>query len=169
MSRRTLLLLRHGKAESPQGLADSDRPLARRGRRQSEYAGAECRHRSLVPDLAIVSPALRTRQTWDEFARGLRATPKTALDERIYANSVDDLLELTRETPDEAGTLLIVGHNPSVEGFAAVLDDDADRRGATLLVDGYPTGALAVFDVDTSWPHLTAGTARLREVIRSSR
>jgi phosphohistidine phosphatase len=169
VSTRTLLLLRHGKAESPHGVADRDRPLARRGRRQSNFAGAECRRRGLIPDLAVVSPALRTRQTWDEFARGLGSTPPVDLDERIYANTVDGLLELAWETPDKAGTLLIVGHNPSVETFAAVLDDDSERRATTVLVDGYPTGVLSIFEVVGPWAHLTPGMARLREALREPR
>ena len=70
---RRLLLLRHGKAESPLGVADADRPLAPRGRAQSGYAGREAKERGLVPDLVVVSAALRARQTWAEFAAAAAA------------------------------------------------------------------------------------------------
>ncbi|WP_026256864.1 SixA phosphatase family protein [Actinopolymorpha alba] len=163
---RRLLLLRHGKAESPLGVSDQDRPLAGRGRRQSEYAGAECRARGVTPELVVVSPARRAWETWEWFAAGLKAAPEVDIDRRVYANTVDDLLDVINEVPDEIGTLLIVGHNPSVAGLASILDDDSSRPARTPLADGYPTGALAVFDLDVSWALVAPGVARLREVIR---
>ncbi|SDS85782.1 SixA phosphatase family protein [Actinopolymorpha singaporensis] len=180
---RRLLLLRHGKAESPLGLADADRPLADRGRAQAGYAGRQARERGIVPDLAIVSPALRTRQTWSEFADAMGASAKPQpevevdmagpevevevdVDRRVYDNTVDDLLDVLTEAPDEVRTLLVVGHNPSIASLAAVLDDGspgADRHG---LADGYPTGTLTVFDVAGSWKAVGPGSGRLRAVIR---
>lgn len=188
---RRLLLLRHGKAESPLGVADADRPLAGRGRAQAGYAGREARERGMVPDLAVVSPALRTRQTWAEFAGAMGASawsrPEVEVEEaaaevevevevevdvavdmdrRVYDNTVDDLLDVVTEAPDEVRTLLVVGHNPSIASLAAVLDDGspgADRHG---LADGYPTGTLTVFDVSGSWKTVGPGSGRLRAVIR---
>jgi phosphohistidine phosphatase len=172
---RRLLLLRHGKAESPPGVADRDRPLAKRGRRQSEYAGAECRQRDLVPDLVVVSPSLRTRETWDAFAEGLQSELEVDIDPRIYANTVDDVLDVLSEIPEETRTVLLVGHNPSIEAVAGALDHDSARGTDTSLADGFPTGTLAVFEVDASWHQLTTAPdrmhsrAHLREVIRRPR
>jgi phosphohistidine phosphatase len=167
---RRLLLLRHGKAESPAGVSDRDRPLAKRGRRQSEYAGAECRRLGLMPDLVVASPALRARQTSDAFAEGLEGTPETDVDPRVYANTVDDLLAVVDELPDETRTVLLVGHNPSLDDLARTLDNDATRRATTDLADGFPTGTLAVFAVDVAWNQLTVpGRTRLVDVIRRSR
>ncbi len=163
---RRLLLLRHGKAESPAGVCDRDRPLAKRGRRQSEYAGAECRRRGLIPDLVVASPALRTRQTSQAFAEGLDTATETDLDPRIYANTVDDLVAVVDEFPDDTRTVLLVGHNPSLDDLARTLDDRARQADATL-VDGFPTGTLAVFEVDAPWSDLSVpGRSRLVEVIR---
>ncbi|MGH3489028.1 MAG: SixA phosphatase family protein [Actinopolymorphaceae bacterium] len=162
----TLLLLRHGKAESPAGVADRDRPLAARGRRQSEHAGTVCRTKGISPDLVVVSPALRARETWTAFARGLEREPEVDIDSRVYANTVDDLLEVVTATPDDIATLMIVGHNPSIADLALVLDDDESRRRGTVVADGYPTGALTVFDLDVPWSLAGPGTARLRTVVR---
>ncbi|MFD2080985.1 phosphohistidine phosphatase [Actinopolymorpha cephalotaxi] len=197
---RRLLLLRHGKAESPLGVADADRPLAARGRAQSGYAGREVRERGLVPDLVVVSPSLRTRQTWTEFAEAagvyaaggspdqsttsgsstdsrvevevepagpeVKVEVEVDVDRRVYANTVDDLLDIVTEAPENVRTLLVVGHNPSIGSLAAVLDDGssgADRHG---LAGGYPTGTLAVFDVAGPWKTVGPGSGRLRAVVR---
>ncbi len=163
---RRLLLLRHGKAESPHGVSDRDRPLAARGRAQSAYAGVQAREHGWEPGLAIVSPAVRARQTWEAFAGAFPAAPEVDFDARVYANTVDDLLEAVAESPVDAATVLVVGHNPSVAGLAATLDDDVERRLRVGVVDAYPTGMLTVFEVDVPWGLVAPGTARLVEGVR---
>ena len=116
----------------------------------------------------VVSPALRTRQTWDAFASGLGENPEVDVDRRVYANTVDDLLEVLGEVPAEIGTVLLVGHNPSVAALVAALDGDEGRLDGSGLAEGYPTGTLAVFDVDGAWTRIGPGRGTLREVIRRS-
>ncbi len=60
-----LILLRHGEAHgrSPTG-ADMDRELTDRGRAAAGEAGRVLAAAALRPDRALVSPAVRTRQTW---------------------------------------------------------------------------------------------------------
>lgn len=162
---RRLLLLRHGKAESPLGVADIDRPLTGRGRRHCRDVGAECRARGLVPELVVVSPALRARQTWEAVAAAMNAAPEVDVDRRVYANTVDDLMEVVHELPDERTTVLIVGHNPSIGALVDVLDGDPHRPARSALADGYPTGTMAIVEIDGPWLRVAAGTGSLRDVI----
>jgi phosphohistidine phosphatase len=60
----TLIVLRHGKSDWSGGEPDHLRPLARRGRRQAPEAGRWLAHNVAAIDLAVVSPAERTRETW---------------------------------------------------------------------------------------------------------
>ena len=61
-----LILLRHAKAESEASSGDDfDRPLAARGRREAQAVGVQLAALGLKPDIALVSPALRTRETWE--------------------------------------------------------------------------------------------------------
>lgn len=60
----TLILLRHAKAEA-HNLEDFQRSLALRGRRQAIAVGEALTEEGLVPDLALVSAAARTKQTWE--------------------------------------------------------------------------------------------------------
>lgn len=61
---KQLLLLRHAKSAWPDGVADHDRPLADRGRRDAPRMGAYIAKAGLQPDFALVSSALRTQETW---------------------------------------------------------------------------------------------------------
>ncbi|RUX74479.1 histidine phosphatase family protein, partial [Mesorhizobium sp. M2A.F.Ca.ET.040.01.1.1] len=62
MPARQLLILRHAKSswDDPK-LADFDRPLAPRGQKTAPLIGRELSRRGWLPDLALVSPALRAR------------------------------------------------------------------------------------------------------------
>jgi hypothetical protein len=71
----------------------------------------------------VVSPARRARQTWELSPAKLGLTAAPVLDERIYRNTVQNLLEIVQETSAEVSTLVIVGHNPGIQNLATALDD----------------------------------------------
>ena len=62
--RRRLIVMRHAKAE-PFAPSDHARPLTYRGIASARDVGDHLRDGGLAPDYAIVSSALRTRQTWE--------------------------------------------------------------------------------------------------------
>jgi phosphohistidine phosphatase len=160
MATRTLVLIRHAKAG--EGPVDLERPLAPRGLRDAQAVGRWLAKIGVHPDLVVLSPAVRARQTWDGAAAALQVSPKTVVDDRIYDNAVDELLEIVRETPDDVSTLVLVGHNPSFGEFAHQLDDeqgDADARHEVLA--GFPTSAVAIFDV-AGWPDVAPHGGTLR-------
>jgi phosphohistidine phosphatase len=153
MAERTLILLRHAKSDWSGGEPDHERPLAGRGRRQAPEAGAWLAAHLPGLDLAVVSPAARARQTWDLAAAELPSPPPVRLDERVYAASPGELLDVVRELSEDLHAVVLVGHNPGLEDLAATLS------GGWVPM---PTSALAVLDVDGSWPHVGPTTARLR-------
>lgn len=132
-----LVLLRHAEAETV-GETDAERVLTPRGRTAAVAAGRWLAEHA-VPDLAVVSPAARARETWELAAAHLPSPPEVRVDERVYANSVADLLAVIAGAP---GTLAIVGHNPSVGRLAHTL------AGGSGLGHGYPTAAVSVFELD---------------------
>src|SRR6185295_10490236 len=111
---RRLLLLRHAKSAWPDGVSDFDRPLAPRGRKAAKRMGAYLRDEQLVPDLALISPARRARETWDRVKPHLGPVSEHS-EPRLYEASVDGLLTVVRETEPAVRTLLILGHNPGLE------------------------------------------------------
>jgi phosphohistidine phosphatase len=154
---RQLVLIRHAK--SGEGAVDRDRPLARRGLAEAPAVGRWLAQQRIIPDRVVVSPARRARQTWELAATELGPTAEPVLDDRVYGNTVEDLLEIVRETPAEVTTLAVVGHNPGIEDLAIALDDGrGDDSGRTELTTKYPTSGVAVFDVGDSWAGVMSAT-----------
>jgi phosphohistidine phosphatase len=91
-----------------------------------------------VPDLVVVSPATRARQTWEGAQAVLGVSVEVLIDDRIYDNDVDSLLAVIRDTPEHVRTLGLVGHNPSFELLAHELDD---RVGDDALRSALMTGS----------------------------
>jgi phosphohistidine phosphatase len=153
---RTLVLLRHSKAAWPDGVKDLQRPLAPRGRRDAPVAGRWLRDNLAVLDLVVLSPALRVQQTWELASAELGYNPPVQEDERLYTDSADQLLQLTRELSDDAPTVLFVGHNPELSVLASVLS------GRTMKLS---TSSIAVLDISGSWREIAAGRAELRSSV----
>ena len=150
---RTLILLRHAKSDWSGGEADEDRPLAKRGRRQAPDAGRWLAASIDRIDLAVVSPANRARSTWQLVAAELDAPPPTRVEGRVYAASDRELLDVVRELPDDVRTVIVVGHNPELEGLVTLLTGESVPM---------PTSALAVIDVAGPWSGLGRASALLR-------
>lgn len=168
------MLLRHAKSEWPDDVADPDRPLARRGRKDAPAAGRWLRATGQVPDLVLCSTARRARETWELARDGLGADPSGApeviLDERIYGATPATLLELARQTRPGIATLLIVGHEPAMRELTLELaraqpGDPGDDRIARVRVK-FPTAAIAVLEFASTWSGLLPGQARLAAFAR---
>jgi phosphohistidine phosphatase len=140
-----LLLIRHAKTEL--GTPDEARQLTDRGKRDAAAIGEWLRAEDVLPDRVVVSAATRARQTWE--LTGIDA--ETDVDERVYDNTVSDLLDIMRGTDESVPTLAIVGHNPSIEAFAA-------GHGGPGEIS---TGTVVVFAIDGTWAD---GTPRCVEV-----
>ena len=140
-----LLLLRHAKSAWPPGTADVDRPLSRRGHDAAILMGGHLRDEGLQPDLALVSPARRTQETWDLVRPAIGDVP-VRRDGRIYEAPVGRLLAVLQEVGPETRTLLMIGHNPGCEDLAGFLIGEGDQDALLRLGRKYPTAGLAVID-----------------------
>ena len=157
---RRLVLVRHAQAaDAP---VDRDRPLSEHGEQRATAIGSWLERAGVLPDRVLVSPALRAAQTWERAAASLGADLAPTIDERIYVNTVTTVLSAITEAPEDVSTLVVVGHNPSVGELAFALDDgDGDPAARDDLHAGFPTGAVAVFEVELSFAELAPGTAVL--------
>ncbi|MCW2528863.1 MAG: hypothetical protein JWM76_3723 [Pseudonocardiales bacterium] len=147
---RRLVLIRHAKA----GVAelDHDRPLALRGRTDAGHVGTWLVEQGLEPDHAFVSTALRTRQTWERVAAAFVEAPDAQFDHRLYDNALDDLLEVIREADATALTVVVIGHNPSIQELVLYLDDSTGPAETAHRVAGkFPTSAVAVLEIEPDW------------------
>jgi phosphohistidine phosphatase len=111
---RTLLVLRHAKSDWDVGGGDHERPLAKRGRKAAARVGRFIAIAGPRPDLVVTSTAIRARDTAARAARagGWTDVPVHAT-EALYETTVSGALAVIRALPDEAETVLIVGHEPT--------------------------------------------------------
>jgi phosphohistidine phosphatase len=161
-----LMLFRHAKAErGAPGTRDRDRELAPRGLKDAPRMGAYMARHRLVPDLALVSPARRTRQTWDGLAPALPALPVT-FEDQLYESGPEAILAAIREVEAEVATLLVVGHNPGLHETARLLIASGDVEARERLNEGLPTSGLAVIDFALNdWEKLHPHSGRLERFV----
>ena len=157
---RRLVLLRHAKSDWPD-VADHERPLAKRGRRDAPVVGRWLGRSGYVPDAVVCSTARRARETWELAAVGLAdavpgAAPQVRYEPRVYEATVLGLLMLVREFPDDSTTVLIVGHNPSIAELTVGLAAPPPEPPST-----FPTAAVAVLGLAGDWASTGPGEARL--------
>jgi phosphohistidine phosphatase len=163
---RRLMLLRHAKTERAEpGERDRDRKLTKRGRADAPVIGAYMADHDLVPDLALVSPAVRAQDTWTLVAAELGKTPRMQTEDRIYNASPQKLLELVTQT-HKADRLLIVGHNPSLHEFALQLTASGALQLREQLSEKLPTSGLVVLDLPIEdWSFIRPRTGRLERFV----
>jgi len=132
---KTLLVLRHAKSSwNDPALDDQERPLNKRGRRDAPRMGELVRECGLIPDVIISSDAVRARLTAEAVAEAARYAGEILLDPRLYLACPADILSLLTTVRENAGTVMIVGHNPGLETLVEQLTGERQDL---------PTAALA--------------------------
>ncbi|GCB50548.1 phosphohistidine phosphatase sixA [Streptomyces sp. NL15-2K] len=143
-------------------MTDHERPLADRGRKEAAEAGRRLADTGLTFDLALCSTATRTRETWKLAVQEFPQRPKTLYEERIYEASPGELIAVLNETTDDAQNILLIGHNPGVQGLADILAGSAEGEARERMNRrGFPAAAFAVLSFDGSWKALEPGAATL--------
>lgn len=132
---KTLLLLRHGKSSwSDPSLADIERPLKKRGRRDAARVGVFLAARDALPDAIVSSPARRAIETARLFAEACDYGGAIVEAGDLYGAGPGDVLYVARQVDPFVGRLMIVGHNPCLEELWFELTGEDERM---------PTAALA--------------------------
>ncbi|MFE9094861.1 SixA phosphatase family protein [Streptomyces sp. NPDC007264] len=158
---RRIVLFRHAKADWPQ-VSDHERPLADRGRMDAAVAGRKLADTGIPFDLALCSTATRTRETWKLAVQELPQRPKTVYEERLYEASPGELIAVVNETAGDVRNVLLIGHNPSIQGLAEILTGAAEGDARERMTRrGFPAAAFAVLSFDGSWKSLEPGVATL--------
>lgn len=159
---RRLILLRHAKSDWPKDVADRDRPLADRGRAQAPLMGRYLAAELITPDLALVSSARRTQETWALFSAEFKESIPRRDEPRLYAATADAIIDVIKETPPDVRTLIAVGHNPGFHESAVLLTGHGDRYAFARLREKFPTSALAVIDFAVEdWAEIADRDGRL--------
>jgi phosphohistidine phosphatase len=158
---KVLYLLRHAKSSwDDPGLDDADRPLAPRGQRAARAVALHMDRTGISPALVLCSPARRTRDTLDLVRSGLPPATRVRMEDRLYGADPAEILQILRGLPDALPSVMIVGHNPTMQELALSLASSGD--GLESLATKFPTAALAelLLPVDR-WSKVEARKAQL--------
>ena len=162
---KVVYLLRHAKSswDDPH-LADHDRPLAPRGQRATRKLAEHIRRTGIAPDLVLCSTARRATETLAAIMGGFERAPEVGFEEELYHASAEELVARLREVPAPLPSVLLIGHNPSIQSAALLLARE-DESLVARLRDGMPTGALATLELAGEWSEIATGTGHLVSVV----
>jgi phosphohistidine phosphatase len=156
----TLLLMRHAKSDwANENLSDHDRPLNKRGRRDSPRIAQWIAEQDLRPDRVLCSSSCRTRETVSLLHETWKTESDTRFMESLYLGSPETIFRTIANEGDDAARLLVVAHNPGMSQLATAMA----RQPIEM-----PTAAVAVFRIDAeSWDAFGSDTTlQLTHLIR---
>jgi phosphohistidine phosphatase len=156
---KKIFILRHAKSSwiDPK-LSDFERPLNDRGLNAAPFMGELIARRGLFPDAIVSSPAKRAAQTATLLKESAGLNIEIKFDDRIYEASPNTLRQAVSELDNNLDSVMLVGHNPGIEGFIRYL---------TGQTESMPTAALAIIKLKIDrWADIAADSGKLIEVIR---
>jgi len=164
---RELILMRHAKSDWPEGVADFNRPLKKRGRKAAQAMGAWLLANNRIPDWIVASPAQRARETAEKLCKGLALKKRASIhyDDRIYEANVEALKSVLTDCPMFAKCVLLVGHNPGLDELLMDLTSDASPAEDGKL---FATATVAILTLPSDWHQLASHCGTLLEMRRAS-
>jgi phosphohistidine phosphatase len=149
---KKLLLVRHAKAVHDASYNDFERPLKHSGLEDAAMMAERVRNASIIPQLLVTSPSLRTLATAEIFSKHL-AADKPREDNHIYDGGQQTLLKVINAFEDKYDFIGLVGHNPGINQLLYYF---------TRAMNEVPPGtvALVTFELD-EWKLLNDNTGKL--------
>ncbi len=162
----TLLLLRHAQAGGQGGRDDAERTLTQAGRADAVQLGRYLRDEDLIPQRALVSAAVRTRETLQGLEKGGgRAVPAT-YDPLLYNATSTQIRHALTEVPADLRALLVLGHNPGVAELALSMAEQGDPPELEAMGRHFPPCSLAVVTfASEAWAETRRGGGRLERFV----
>lgn len=154
-----LSLIRHAKSSWKHAeLADHDRPLNGRGRRDAPRMGERLARRGFSPEIVLTSTAVRAGATAQAIAEACGVEDRVRARRALYHASPEAVLEVVEaacaQAPSPPTHVALVGHNPGLTDLIVWLS------GARL--DNLPTCGVATLLLDTERvADLASGGGRL--------
>jgi len=124
---KTLLLMRHGKSSwKDDSLSDHERPLKKRGRRDTKRIAQEIDKHDLYPHIILSSSAVRAKETAEILMDTLDFENRVIFSDQLYMAEPEDFIDVLSQLSDDNETVLIIGHNPGMEAFIQIIEGDIE-------------------------------------------
>jgi phosphohistidine phosphatase len=131
---KTLLLMRHAKSSWKQAdIADHDRPLNKRGKKDAPLMGKLILEKELTPQLILSSSAVRARLTVDAIVECLDFKGEVELLDDFYMAEPSVYLDRLRSLSGDLERVMIIGHNPGLEGLVQILSHQVESLSTSAI------------------------------------
>ena len=141
-----LILVRHGHAEQSHG--DHGRPLSARGEQAATDAGKYLAQAGPLPQIALLSSALRVKQTWAKIGAELSHSPRVEIERSLYLSDVDAMNAQILAVPESTDCAVLVAHNPGITDLAIWLTATGVGELVERLGQGFAPAAVAFLALD---------------------
>lgn len=141
---KTLLIIRHAKAESSFTLNDFERPLNERGKKDAPAMAQKLLDKKIHIDAFVSSPAKRAKKTTELFCEVYGAhNDDIALISALYHAPAEIFYETIKTFDSTLNSVAVFAHNPGITYFVNGL--------TAVKIDNMPT--CAVFAVKADIDH----------------
>lgn len=156
-----LTVIRHARAENPgPSEDDSSRRLTEGGVAAAFRLGQELAGKNLMPDLVVISPAVRARETAEQVCSFITGGFDTEIMPLLYTGDEQDTFEALKKLPDTKHHVFLIGHNPTFTDLINLL--------CGPIIENMTTGSAGCIKTPTAaWAELTRGEASLEFYIES--
>jgi phosphohistidine phosphatase len=155
---KTILLMRHAEVrEENYNLHDFEHPLSLKGLENAQFMGNILYKNSMRPDLIISSTAKRAKQTAILLQSSAEIENPIDFLDNMYEASPLTLLNIALNIKDKNDSVLLIGHNPGVEGFIEFLTTKKLSMTSTSIAE-------VKLNIET-WKDLSANCGSLETIL----
>ncbi len=136
MHTKSLYLLRHAKAESATlQFSDEDRALTPKGVDDAKKLATKLVKKDIEFDLILTSPAIRAITSAQIIANRLDQKQSLRVEKKLYQADSTTLLAIVGKLNKKIKIILLVGHNPEFEDFAAYMTGESVSMQTCSLIE----------------------------------
>ena len=157
---KRIYIVRHAKSSwGDLNLADIERPLNNRGKRDAPIMGSHCLSKGYIPNVLISSNAQRASDTAKIFCNALgMGKKKLSYDKSLYHAPEDTYLTVCYGLDDDIDSVMMFGHNPGITYLANSVSKD--------YIDNIPTCGVLVIDASIDkWSDLDFSNCKLKDFL----
>jgi len=139
---KTLLIIRHAKAETTFAINDFERPLNERGKKDAPAMAQRLMDRKITIDAFISSPAKRAKKTATLFCETMGGSENDiVLVSSLYNAPFEVFYEVINGVSNSFNTIAIFAHNPGITYFVNELS-------SSVQIDNMPTCGVFAINLD---------------------
>lgn len=164
---KILYILRHAKAqEGGGGQEDHERELNERGIRAARHMGKYLAKHKIWPDKVLCSTARRTTETLLKIEEAYLEHLPVEYTDKMYLASANGMLTLIAGMPEEAGKIMLIGHNPGLHQLVLKLAQSGGEKSLERLAEKFPTCAFAEINLgNIHWRDIGKARGELVQLI----